>query len=155
VFIGKERIIMRMRLKLLRSGFLLAIPLLMTNCSPAATIAPSSVSVHFWISNQSLGTGIPAVQMTVNLDGTVIFDESMTVGTQHNVAVVDQNTSTGPHTITVGAGAPYSLSEEAVVDVSGELWILVRFWYDPISVQEDQRTPTITVDVFDKSPGIK
>ena len=93
--------------------------------------------------------------MTLDLDGMVILDEFMTVGTQHNVAVVDQNTSAGSHTIIVGAGDPYSLSKETVVDVSGELWILVRFWYDPISVHENQRTPSITVDILDKSPGIK
>lgn len=146
---------MRMRVRLLRGVFFLAILLMMTNCSPAATIAPSSVPVHFWISNQSLGTGISAVQMTVNLDGIVIFDQSMPVGTQHNVAMVDQNISAGSHTIIVKAGDPYSLSKETVVYVSGELWILVRFWFDPISVHENQQMPTITVDVFDKSPGIK
>jgi hypothetical protein len=113
-----------------------------------------TVPVHFWISNQSLGTGIAALQMTVALDGTVIFDELMAVETQHNVAQVDVDLEPGPHNIDVTVGAPHNLLTSEAVEIDGEVWIFIRFWFDPVSVHENQQTPIITIDTFDQAPGI-
>ncbi len=112
-------------------------------------------TAHLWISNQSLGTGIASVQMTVALDDAVVLDEPMAVETQHNVAMVDQTVSAGSHDIDVTVGDPYDLLTSETVEISGEVWIFVRFWFDPQSVHENQQTPTTTIDVFDKEPGIK
>ena len=117
--------------------------------------AAQTVPVHFLISNQSLGTGIAAVQMTVTLDGAVIFDQLMAVETQHNVAEVDQAVSPGSHDIGVTVGAPYNLSTSQAVDIAAEVWIFVRFWFDPQSVHVNQQTPTITIDTFDRAPGLQ
>ena len=116
--------------------------------SPALTTVP----VHLWISNQSIGT--LEVQMTVNLNGQVVFDQSVVTGDQHNVVVVDENIPLGSHVIDIGVQEP-SVTFRKVIDVSGEIWLLVRFWYDPESVHENQQTPTITVDISDAAPGIK
>ena len=117
--------------------------------------APATVPLHLWVSNQSLGTGISEVQMTVSLEDEVVFDQSMAVGTQHSVATVDESIPPGLYTITVAVGEPYGVTLDEVIDVSSERWLFVRFWYDPVSVHENQQTPTITMDSFDATPVIK
>ncbi len=114
-----------------------------------------TVPIHFWISNQSLGTGIAAVQMTVALDGAVIFDQEMAVEGQHNVAEVDAALEPGSHDIDVTVGAPHNLLTSEAIEITGEVWIFIRFWFDPVSVHENQQTPTTTIDVFGDAPGIK
>ena len=78
----------------------------------------------------------------------------MAVETQHNVATVDQTVSAGSHAIDVTVGDPYNLSTSQAVDIAAEVWIFVRFWFDPQSVHENQQTPIITIDTFDQAPGI-
>lgn len=116
--------------------------------------------VHFWISNQSLGPGVPReVRMAVSLwvgDSKIkIFDRVMAVLDQHNVAFVEGSLPKGTHRVWVEVGDPYRLSTEAVVEVTGESWVFVRFWFDPESVYEGQWKPKITVDVFERPPGVK
>lgn len=128
--------------------------------APQAQESEAGVNVHFWISNQSLGPGVPGeVRMVVSIwkDGTKIeiFNKVMAVLDQHNVAFVDRSLPTGAHKITVEVGDPYRLSMDATVEVANEVWIFIRFWYDPESVYEGQRAPKITVDVFDRPPGVK
>ena len=146
-------------MKILRRLQILAIAaltlLVATACGGGEEEFELPTPVHLWISNQSLGTGIASVQMTVALDDAVIIDEPMAVETQHNVATVDQTVSAGSHDIDVTVGDPYDLLTSETVEISGEVWIFVRFWFDPQSVHENQQTPTTTIDVFDKEPGIK
>lgn len=128
--------------------------------TPLAQESGTGEDVHFWISNQSLGPGVPReVRMVVSLRAgesrIKIFDRVMAVLDQHNVAFVDGSLPKGSHKITVEVGAPYHLSLDATVEVTGETWVFVRFWYDPESVYEDQLLPSITVDVFEAQPGIK
>jgi hypothetical protein len=115
----------------------------------------TSLPVHFWISNQSLGTEISEVQMTVSLDSKVIFDQSMAVEYQHNFAFVDQDLPSGSHAITVIVGDPYFLSTREIVDVSSEHWIVIQLWFDPFSIYKSLQTPSISVDILDNNPGIK
>ncbi len=123
--------------------------------APASATGSSSLPVHFWITNQALSQTVKAVPMTLLLDGQVIFDQSMEVGDQHNVAVVNRNLAGGSHTLTVKVGEPYNLSTDAVLDISGEQWIIAAFWFTarPENVQE--RVHHITVDVFDTPPAIQ
>ena len=86
-----------------------------------------TVPVHIWISNQSLGTGIAALQMTVALDGAVIFDEMMAVETQHNVAMIDNAVTAGAHGVDVTVGAPHNLLTSEAIEISDEVWIFVSF----------------------------
>ena len=116
--------------------------------------AASPFPLHFWISNQSLGTGVEEVQIRVALDGPVIFDQFMAVGMQHNVAEVDQTVDSGEHTVNVSVPS-HSLTTQEVIDVQGETWVLIAFFYDPQSAHAAQHTPTIQVTVFDTEPGIK
>ncbi len=120
----------------------------------AQTTAPS-VPLHFWISNQSVGTSTKEVQMTVSVDGRVIFDRLMAVLTQHNIAALDQEVPSGARRIDVKVGTPYALSIDKVVEIAGERWIFVRFRYDPQSVAAAERSPSIVVDVFKEMPGIQ
>lgn len=118
--------------------------------------AQTTVPVHFWVSNQSLGTGISSVQMTVALDGGSDFvNQLMAVDIQHTIAEVDQNVSIGSHDIDVFVGSPYSLSTSTSVSISGETWVLVAFFFDPMSAHVAQHTPTIQVTLFSSEPGIK
>lgn len=150
---------MVMRGKKLWSQLLLVVAMALAlpamGCEDEPAPVGSQVPLHIWVSNQSLGTGIAEVRMTVSLNGRRLFNELMAVGTQHNVAMVDAKVSRGSHKITTVVGDPYRLTTDELVEVAGERWVLVRFWYDPISVHENQRTPTITVDSFDADPGIK
>jgi hypothetical protein len=123
--------------------------------SMAISSAGSSVKVHFWISNQSLGTGISEVEMTVSLDGKRIFREHMDVEHQHNVAKLSRSVAPSSHSVRVEVGKPYFVSKRVEIDVVEERWVFVRFWFDPQSVHPNQHTPTITIDVFDELPGLK
>jgi hypothetical protein len=127
-----------------------------TGPSPTATLSTPSQSLplHLWISNQSLGTDTSDVQMTISLDGTVLFDKVMAFGTGHNVAMVDQNIVSGTHTINIKVGNPHSLSSDKVIDMTGELWVSVEFWFNPGSPDANQRVPFISVEVSDTSPVI-
>jgi hypothetical protein len=126
---------------------------LLAGCQPKP--GGEKMQVHFWVSNQSLGTDVDTVKIEVNLDGSNIFEKNMAVETQHNIAMVDQIVSIGTHNIEVEIGDPYNISKSAEVEIQYEKWIFVRFWFDPLSVHADQNTPTITIDEFDESPGIK
>ena len=79
----------------------------------------------------------------------------MDVDTQHTVAKVDQNVETGSRGIDVTVGTPYSFGTTTSVSITVEAWILVRFWFDPVSAHTNQQTETITVDVFSSEPGTK
>ena len=93
--------------------------------------------------------------MSLSVAGVLLFDKSMAVGTQHTVATVDESVLPGSYDIIVSVGEPYEVTLEETVDISSERWFFVRFWYDPVSVHENQQTPTITIDSFDTAPGIK
>lgn len=124
--------------------------------------AASPYPLHFWVSNQSLGTGIEEVWMRVTLDDVdVILDQLMAVGMQHNVEVVDRSAESGEHDVEVEVfvNPPYDPPPDVetveVVDVQGETWVLVAYFYDPVSAHVAQHTPTIEVTVLDTEPGIK
>jgi hypothetical protein len=121
---------------------------------PTGTAATSPFPVHFWLSNQSLGTGLGTVNMTVQLDGAPFLSKSLDVGKQHDVDKTDTNLVSGSHGIEVTV-SPYSTANARQITVDHELWVLIRFWYDPVSAHASQHTPTITIDVFDHNPGIK
>jgi hypothetical protein len=93
--------------------------------------------------------------MTVSLDSKVVFDQSMAVEYQHNFAFVDQDIPFGSHAITVIVGDPYFLSIREVVEITSEQWIIIQFWFDPLSIYKDLQTPSISVDVLENNPGIK
>ncbi|MCH8813691.1 MAG: hypothetical protein IH957_01155 [Chloroflexi bacterium] len=125
---------------------------------PAAgdVIAPAgTLSIHFLISNQSLGTGIAELPMTVSLDDADVFDEMLPVETQHHVVRVNQDVSSGSHEIAVTVGDPHNISESTVVEVTGDVWLLIQFWFDPQSAHEDQHTPFITIEIRDKAPALQ
>ena len=125
---------------------------------PAAdeiTAPAGTPAIHFLISNQSLGTGIAELPMTVSLDDVDIFDEMLPVETQHHVVKVDQDVSSGSHDVEVTVGEPHNLSESTLVEVTGEVWLLIQFWFDPLSAHEDQHTPFITIDVRDKASALQ
>ena len=137
--------------------------LLLTACNsstPAAqpsTPTPTSgatMKTHFWISNQSLGTGVSNVAMKVEVDGAVILDKSLDVGKQHNYTMVDKDLASGAHTVKATVANPSTTAQKSV-GVNTETWVLVRFWYDPQSSYANQVSPSITIDSFDHNPGIK
>lgn len=119
-------------------------------------LSAQTETVHFWVSNQSLGTGVASVPMTVALDGgSTFFSQTMAVDTQHTVAKVDQSVSAGSHDVDVTVGTPYSLATSTSVSISGETWILVGFFFDPVGAHVAQETQTIQVTVFSSEPGTK
>jgi hypothetical protein len=118
-------------------------------------ISTTTIPTHFLVSNQSLGTGISAVKMTVSLDSEVILDQQMAVEDQHNFAAIDQNTSPGSHAVSVIVGDPYFLSTRKVVDIIDERRIVIEFWFNPLSIYIDERSPAIIINVLDENPGIK
>ncbi|HZQ08212.1 MAG TPA: hypothetical protein VFD70_16630 [Anaerolineae bacterium] len=122
---------------------------------PLPSATESSLPVHFWITNQALSQTVKAVQITLLLDGQVLFDQSMEVGDQHHVAVVDQTIPNGIHTLTVQVGEPYNLSTDAALDINGEQWIIAAFWLTPQPENVQARLPHITVDAFDTPPAIQ
>ena len=116
--------------------------------------ATSTFPVHFWISNQSLGTGINTLTMTLEVDATPVFTQPMDVGTQHNIEIVDQNLASGLHSVK-GTVPFYGVEKTQEINVDQELWIFVRFWYDPLSAHESQHTPDIAMDISHEAPGIR
>ena len=125
------------------------------NTSSSTNVNSQAVPLHVWVTNQALLAAVKTVQMTVSLDGQVIFDKSMDVGDQDNYATIDQNVSTGSHTITVKVGNPYTLSMQKNIDVSDERWVIAAFWLAPQGQVTDPQGPQITIDVFDVQPGIQ
>lgn len=69
--------------------------------------------------------------------------------------MVDLDVSPDSYPMTVRIGEPYGVAKEGLVKVDGERWVLVMFWFHPSGVYENQKTPTITIDVFDSAPGIQ
>jgi hypothetical protein len=113
------------------------------------------VAAHFWITNQALGAPQPVVQIKLSLDGKQIFDQNLDVGKRHNIAVVDEAVPAGSHTLAVEVGSPYGISLVKVLDLSSERWMTVGFWFNPKSPLADERAPHISMDVFDREPGIQ
>ena len=56
--------------------------MVVVGCGGSSGAVATAVPLHFWISNQSLGTDIPEVPLSIDFDGEVIFNQPMKVGAQ-------------------------------------------------------------------------
>jgi hypothetical protein len=98
--------------------------------------------VHLFVSNQSLALDSSAVE--VSLDGRQVFQRELVTGTQHTWERETIAASPGKHTLTIREAKTQTRRSQEV-NVSQELWVVIRFHGPP---------PQLKVDVFDHPVGL-
>ncbi len=102
----------------------------------------SEYSVHFYVSNQSLAVDPSAFE--VSIDARRIFQRELSTGSQHTWERATISVPPGKHTLTV-TEAKTQTRRSQEVNVSGELWVVIRFHGPPAQLK---------VDVFDHPVGL-
>lgn len=97
--------------------------------------------LHISVSNQSLFQTI--ADLAISLDGEQIFRREMRTGTQHTWEETTIPVGRGQHTFVMSEARTES-REEQVVNVDGELWIVVTFHSPPAQIR---------VEIFDSLVG--
>jgi hypothetical protein len=97
--------------------------------------------LHVSVSNQSLSQTI--ADLVISLDGEQIFRQEMRTGTQHTWEETTIPVVGGQHTF-VSSEASTESRDEQVVNVDGELWIVVTFHSPPGQIR---------VEIFDRPVG--
>lgn len=97
--------------------------------------------LHVSVSNQSLSQTI--AELVISLDGEQIFRREMRTGTQHTWEETTIPVVRGQHTFVMSEARTES-REEQVVNVDGELWIVVTFHSPPAQIR---------VEIFDSPVG--
>jgi hypothetical protein len=97
--------------------------------------------LHVSVSNQSLSQTI--AELVISLDGEQIFRREMRTGTQHTWEETTIPIARGQHTFVMSEARTES-REEQVVNVDGELWIVVTFHSPPAQIR---------VEIFDSPVG--
>jgi hypothetical protein len=94
--------------------------------------------LHVSVSNQSFA--IPVADLRISIDDRRIFHQQLMTGTQHNWASENVSVAEGEHTL-VAMEAKTRSTQEQVVNVKSELWIVVTFHSPPdqirIEISED------------------
>jgi hypothetical protein len=103
---------------------------------------PNEQPLHLFVSNQSLAVDPVAVE--VDLDGRQIFQRELSTGTQHNWERAEISAPVGKYTLTVSE-AKTQTRQSQELNVSGELWVVIRFLGPPAQLK---------VDVFDHPVGL-
>lgn len=98
--------------------------------------------VHLFVSNQSLALDSSLVE--VSIDGRQVFHRELATGTQHTWARETISATPGKHTLTISEAKTRTRRSQEV-DVSQELWVVIRFHGPP---------PQLKVDVFDHPVGL-
>ena len=98
--------------------------------------------VHLFVSNQSLALDSSAVE--VSIDGRQVFRRELVTGNQHTWARETISADAGKHTLTIHEAKTQTRRSQEV-NVSQELWVVIRFHGPP---------PELKVDVFDHPVGL-
>jgi hypothetical protein len=97
--------------------------------------------LHVSVSNQSLSQTI--AELVISLDGEQMFRREMRTGTQHTWEETTIPVVRGRHTFVISEARTES-REEQLVNVDGELWIVVTFHSPPAQIR---------VQIFDSPVG--
>ena len=90
--------------------------------------------LHVSVSNQSLSQTI--AELVISLDGEQIFRREMITGMQHTWEETTIPVVRGQYTLVISEARTES-REEQVVNVDGELWIVVTFHSPPARIRVD------------------
>jgi hypothetical protein len=97
--------------------------------------------LHLSVSNQSLSQTI--AELVISLDGEQIFRREMRTGTQHTWEETTIPVVRGQHTFEISEAGTESRDEQ-VVNVDGELWMVVTFHSPPAQIR---------VEIYDSPVG--
>jgi hypothetical protein len=98
--------------------------------------------IHLYVSNQSSEN--PYANITILVDGEIIFQEQCWVDDSHNWTLVEFNLTCGKHTFEA-LESDNNMSKIWTYNIRGERWIVINYWY------KSQNWGNFSFDVSDKS----
>ncbi|RIK17765.1 MAG: hypothetical protein DCC50_00550 [Acidobacteria bacterium] len=107
------------------------------------------------VSNQAFDD--PDVQLSANLDGVILFDQTFKVEDQHTVTLFGVNVAPGSHTLTVLSDTGAKVEQPFDLTAGKQRWVVVNYWYfDPNPTaqrqrgQEEEPGPSLHVSISDQ-----
>ncbi|UCE36437.1 MAG: hypothetical protein JSW00_13060 [Thermoplasmata archaeon] len=99
--------------------------------------------IHLYVSNQS--SKDPSANITILVDGEIVFKEQCWVDDSHNWTLVEFNLTSGIH-IFKALESDNNMSKTWSSNIRGERWIVIDYWY------KHQSWGSFTFDVDDVVP---